>query len=64
MCKNYFINNCGQGFTAPCCALGNKIFECKLGWENAVYLTFVNCEGDFNKCDVVADCILEFGNEI
>ena len=45
-CDRYFIDNCGQGFTAPCC----KNVDDKGNVYSDSYDTFVECKGWLENC--------------
>lgn len=63
-CKRFYIDDAGQGFTVPCCALSGSIEHNKsiTYYEDCVSLPWVKCNGDFDKCDVVEDAIKEIIN--
>lgn len=46
ICPRFFIDDCGQGFTAPCCRHVDVHGEISADG----YDTFVECGGDNNRC--------------
>lgn len=63
-CKHYFVDNCGQGFTVPCCALDNSIDQCRSIVGDVIYLIGVECSGDCAKCDIIKEFLEEETYEI
>lgn len=61
-CKWYFIDDAGQGFTVPCCSLGEDPSSVTCLYSGKEYKTFVNCCGSSFKCDIVKQCIEEKRN--
>ena len=45
-CTRFFIDACGQGFTAPCCYHVNEYGKI----NTREYDTFVKCHGDKSNC--------------
>lgn len=50
-CPYYFIDDCGQGFTAACCSLGEDPHKVTALFSGLKYETFVGCRGDKSLCE-------------
>ena len=52
-CYRFFIDDCGQGFTSPCCYKVDKDGNIVNQHELDSYYTWVTCKGNVNNCPFV-----------
>ena len=64
VCSRFYMDDAGQGFTVPCCALCGSIAQNKsiTYYEDCISMPWVKCGGDFDKCDVVKKAIEDIRN--